>query len=90
MTLSTSIHHKYKYYILFSLQHGETPVYSASLRGHVPVVKLLMKNGADIKIRKEVYYFLLNYCLSIVDISVDSIAVRKYVNMFHQMLLCCK
>ena len=58
--------------ILFSLQHGETPVYSASLRGHVPVVEVLMKNGADIRICDEVYDFPLNYGLSIVDISVDS------------------
>ena len=34
-----------------------------------------MKNGADIKICDEVYDFPLNYGLSIVDVSVDSIAV---------------
>ena len=37
-----------------------------------------MKNGADIRICKEVYDFPLNYGLSIVDVSVDSIAI-KYV-----------
>ena len=74
ITLSTSIHHNH-YIILYSLQYGQTPVYLASWRGHVPVVKLLMKIGADIKICKEVYDFPLYYGLSIVDVSVDSIAL---------------
>ena len=68
--------------ILFSLQYGQTPVYCASRRGHVPVVELLMKIGADIRICDKVYDFPLNYGLSIVAVSVDSIAI----NMFHQML----
>ena len=38
-----------------------------------------MKNGADIKICEEVYDFPLNYGLSIVDVSVDSIAINMCV-----------
>ena len=56
------------------LQYGQTPVYVASCKGHVTVVELLMKNGADIRICKEAYNFPLNY--SIVDVSVDSIAIN--------------
>ena len=38
-----------------------------------------MKNGADIRICQEVYDFPLNYGLSIVDVSVDSIAINNNV-----------
>ena len=37
------------------LQHGETPVWSASCQGHTAVVQLLIENGADVTICKEVW-----------------------------------
>jgi len=32
------------------LQHGETPLYEATRRGKLEVMKLLMKNGADVDV----------------------------------------
>ena len=39
---------------VYPLQHGMTPVYSASQRGHSAVVQLLIENGADVTICDEV------------------------------------
>ena len=36
------------------LQDGETPVWTASREGHTAVVQLLIENGADVTICKEV------------------------------------
>ena len=45
--------------VVFSLQSGQTPVYSASSKGHTAVVQLLIENGADVIICDEVLYRLV-------------------------------
>ena len=52
--------------LLFSLQFGQTPVYSASCQGHSAVVQLLIENGADISICNEVYSYIERSTISVV------------------------
>ena len=47
---------------LSSVQAGETPLFYASLNGHVAVVQLLLQNNADISICKEVHLHIYNNC----------------------------
>ena len=49
--------------VVCSLQSGQTPVYSASRKGHAAVVQLLIENGADISIYEEVCIQLLHSLL---------------------------
>ena len=39
---------------LFSLQDGTTPLFIASQQGHSDVVNILIRNGADVNMAKEV------------------------------------
>ena len=45
-------------YHVSSAQIGRTPLFSASGKGHVAVVLLLIENGADISICNEVYVYI--------------------------------
>ena len=38
------------------LQDGETALHQAALKGHVEVVKMLVKYGAAVNISNKVYY----------------------------------
>ena len=52
--------------LLFSLQSGETPVWTASWKGHSAVVQLLIENGADINICNEVCSYIEISTISVV------------------------
>ena len=40
--------------IIMFLQDGDTPLYDAATYGHTDIVKMLLREGADVNVKNEV------------------------------------